>query len=732
MKKQINIPKRKKMPDPIRRQRPAVSEDDAVREETPSALEEPEENRRIAEDEAVDLEEYSENLDMHRNDVFSSLVPTQEDDESSLRFNFVRPLVDYFKHLEQTLVDELSDPDSFDTEEIEGEFPDVVAQDELQFDELSINAAVTLCRELETYLRSRLSDEQFNDIQSVYLFYESSEQLLDMIKLLFIGDLVAKEKVVRIYGSKVFGTFKVVQMILDTAAIFEGMDETEERNSRKMLQKYAEDPLRQFKKFFFASEQKQIPNTGSGLADGVRNTLASREPLFVKSDDYNKILVNFRKFILSLYADPFVLEYVKWKDRYMRHWLFHELHQLDIQNMKSSEIKIPQYSNIKCKIYQQLDQNFSSLERSNRIFDKSLELRKTHFLAFRNGESFMQGAEEASRMALEKAREHEKALLDSLNSAQINAIAEKIHIEIAEIRRNKKLAGKAPRNVNLRSVDMSSEKKAEKKYMAATAKIQITQSKQRSLPPPPKFLQAMGKIARNLVMRGKSTASPVTEQKTPETHSQPDILPRAEGNLEGPLEKVEVDWTGYGKEFKTTVYERTFPNLQERFFEHGQFQLRLNQHFIEASDAILEYYKDLGYLQSTRHKIAISSESGDGVKAFVDEAIYLRISAEMFLALGRAPFSKNAEPTHYLQIYQNKPIRVKKGALKNIDFSRMAEGLRYELEDTENAVVLRPLLFKSLIKIIDSLPDQIRNQHQAFLKGMVRFLESDHAAQSTS
>ncbi len=373
----------------------------------------PENKESLENDAALEIEESA-----------SPPVPAQGGEASNLRLNFVRPLAEYFKHLEQTLIDELSDPGAIEVEDIDDEFPDIVAKDELQFDELSINAAITLCDQIEKYVGS-LSDAQFIEIQSIYLFYESSGQLLDMVKLFFIGDLVAKEKVIRIYGSKVFGTFRVVQMILDSSALFEGVEEADKQKAREMMLKYAEDPLRQFKKFFIDSEQEEIPSTGSGLADGVRNALANKDPLFEGSDDYNQILENFRNFILSLYTNSFVLEYVQWKEKYMRNWLFYELYQLDINNMTASEIKSPQYSLIKYKLYQQLDTSFSHLERSDRIYDKSLELKKIHYRALSQGESFLPDAEEGSRIALERAREAEKGLLDSLNSAQINSIAEK-------------------------------------------------------------------------------------------------------------------------------------------------------------------------------------------------------------------------------------------------------------------------------------------------------------------
>ncbi len=58
----------------------------------------------------------------------------------------------------------------------------------------------------------------------------------------------------------------------------------------------------------------------------------------------------------------------------------------------------------------------------------------------------------------------------------------------------------------------------------------------------------------------------------------------------------------------------------------------------------------------------------------------------------------------------------------------MVDGVKYELEDIENANTLRSLLFQSLIKVIDSLPDNLRDPHQTILKGMSEFLTSEHAS----
>lgn len=232
-----------------------------------------------------------------------------------------------------------------------------------------------------------------------------------------------------------------------------------------------------------------------------------------------------------------------------------------------------------------------------------------------------------------------------------------MHLEIAKNRRDKKLKGAPPANANLRAVDMGTEKEAEKKYTAATAKIQITQAKQKSGSPPPQLLKAMGKLAKSLIARTKKAPPPPVVEEVAEEPPQADILPRAEGT-EGFL---EVDWVGYGKEFKTTVYERTHPNLQQRFFEHGQFKLRLNEEFMEVAEVILNHYKEAGYLKTAKHKIAVSSESGDGVQSFTDEVAYFRINPEMFLALGKAPFSKNNSPSFICKSTNLPPLKPKKG-----------------------------------------------------------------------
>ncbi|MBF0288930.1 MAG: hypothetical protein HQM14_14025 [SAR324 cluster bacterium] len=691
------------------------------------------ENRRVGEDANLELSATSMEEGYHKSGdgPFGGMgegpfsVPSPEG--SSYRMQFVKPLLQYFTELEQQLMDELSNPEAMGNDDLDDEeFSDIVASDKLQFDEHSINAALALCRDLEKYIQTQLSDDQFTEIQSTYLFYESPQQLLDMIKLLFIGDLRAKEKVVRIYGAKMFGTYKVVQMILNTTGIFEDMEEIAEKEAKESLLKYAENPLREFKKFFKPSLQTQIPSTGLELATKVRETLASKAPLFDETNDYNQILEVFRNFILCLYADLFVLQYLEWKEKYLRYWIYQELYRLDIQNM-TGETKIPQYSFIKTRVYQQLDNVFSNLDRVERIFDKSLLLKKNHYRAMGHGEAFLPEGEEADKTALMKARDSEAVLLNSLNRAQINSIAERLHIEIAQTRKDKKLRGKPPANANMRSTDIGAEKKADQKYVAAAVKAQVTEAKKKDKPPAAQFFKAMGKMVQNLrIGVKKKEQGSDAESAVPEAPPEPEIPPRAEGNLEGPLDPVDVDWVGYGKEFKSTVYERTYPNLQQRFFDHGGLRLRMNDDFLVLVDTIIQYYGELGYLKKRVHKMGVK----DGIKEFLDEAVYLRTGPDIFLAVGRSPFSRDGKPTPYVQIFRTNPLQAQKGSLKNIDFSKMVDNEKYELEHIENSNELRPILFTNLIKILDSLPDDLRDPYKNMLKAMHGFLSNQPEAAS--
>ncbi len=675
--------------------------------------------------------EHSEDMDSEavEDDLSQALgggVPEEGSDEH--RVNFLRPLFSYFKDLEERLINELaSEDDTYDGADSDAEdFSDIEAGDQLRFDEISINAAMGLCDNLHKYLSNDINNTEFLAIRQIHSFYESPEQLLEMVKLMFLGNIAAKEKITRIYGAKAFGTYKVTQIILETRELFQEAEDPEK--ARSNLQRYAEEPLQKLKLLFPESKQSKIPDSGKELANGVRQVLADPSPLFEKGDDYGQIVDKFRDFVFCLYGNAYVLKYVEWKDKYLRFWLFRELTRLDIQNMMSANVKVPQFSLMKIKIYQQLDSTFYVLDRADRVYDKTKNLKKMHTRALSHGEGFLANADDATKAELEKARVAEKALLDALNPSQVACIASRVHEEIAQIRRNKKLKGKAPANANTRSVDLGPEKQADKKYMAATLKVQASQIKEEGRPKAAHFLKALSGLANKLRLlpRREKKAAPAPE---PEAPPEPKIIPRGPGNMEEPLEPADVDWVGFGRDYKSTVYDRTMPNLQKRFFEHGEFKLRMYDDFKKIVATIFEYYGDLGYTKQVNHKVGVSVDGSSGVKEFLDEAVYLKTGDGVFVALGRAPFSKNADPTPYFQLYRTQPFRPQTGTIKGIDYSKTVGGVKYDMEHVENSTELRPLLFNHLIRILDSLPDSYRNEHQDFLKGAYHFLEEFVASQ---
>ncbi|MBF0287108.1 MAG: hypothetical protein HQM14_04760 [SAR324 cluster bacterium] len=627
--------------------------------------------------------------------------------------NFMTPIIQYFEELEQEFIAE--------KEETGWDISHVTTEDGLHFDEESIRHALIFCKQLQKFLNNELDEAQFKILRSTYPFYRNPQELLDKIKLLFMGSVTVKEKILRIYGAKAFGTYKVTKIILETQSLFEGLSETESGKVNQELLRYAEVPLKNIKNVLPRSFQTKINWTRETLAQNILQVLGHSGTLFDQKHRYSLIVERFREFILSLYGNPSMITYLQWKDTYLRYWLYEDLHRMDIQNMTSGAIKVPQYSLLKIKAYQQLDQLFANLDADDQMHDRSKILKKTNLTAFNQGEAYLPSADSTLQKTMNRARTAEKELLDSLNMAQIASIAESIHVEISNIRKRNELKGEIPSGTNTRSVDMGSEQKAEKKYMAATVKVHVEQAKEEengASGVASALLQTLGGFVKRLKLKPQKEVIAAT----PETPAEPETIPRVPDSGK-PLEMVQVDWVGYGKEFKSTIYESKFTNLNRTFFDSGSIKLFIYKDFVEFLKDVLDFYSELGYLRKATHKVGVNIDGRSVIKEFEDEVVYLRTAPEIFLALGRTPFTKTADPSPYFQLYHTHPKTRYKGTTKNIDYSRMVDGTKYDLESFESVSKTRPRLFQSLVQVVDSLPDESRDKHMDFLKGLYQFLE---------
>ncbi len=631
--------------------------------------------------------------------------------------------VNYFFQLQEKFNDELSQPEKLQSADMESDaFPLIVAEDGCRFDEISVQEALAMCKGLQDYL-NQLSPQQLKELQAVHPFYKTPQSLLDKLKLFFMGDVTVKEKIVRIYGAKAFGTYKITRNMLSTSDLFAEMNEKDAIQQKEALLRYAEESLKAIKNLFPRSVQENVTWTRKTLAPNIQRILAQQNPLFRKAHNYKLIVKRFQVFVFGLYADTYMQTYLTWKDRYLRLWLFSELYQQDIQNMLKGGVKIPQYTGLKIKIYQQLDTIFSTLEGEDTQYDKSKLPNKTQYSVMSRGEAFLSDADPHLQASLKKARESEKALLDSLSLNQVATIAEWVHKEILKVKRSEKLDGELPSGANTRTSDIASEQKAEEKYTANTVRVHVEHAKEEGEKPGSGFLKALSSLANKFKLGQKKEPVLLEAEDLPEP--EPDIVPRAPDQTDGLLDNAAVDWVGFGREFKTTVYEIKIPNLQKSFFNHGGLRLSLYEDFMALAEATLKFYSEAGYLKTTNHKVGVNVDGNSVIKSFEDSAIYLQTDLDTILVLGETPFSKNTEPVIYFQLYRTNPHKPHTGTTKKVDYSRIVEGTKFELESLEEAVPARPPLFQALIRVIDSLPDEIRNQHQDLLRGLYRFLEEN-------
>jgi len=83
-----------------------------------------------------------------------------------------------------------------------------------------------MCDQLQEFLVN-LSEEQFKMLQLIHIFFKSPERLLDKMKLYYMGDLKVKERIIRIYVTRSFGSYKITRNIFAITELFEGIDPKE-------------------------------------------------------------------------------------------------------------------------------------------------------------------------------------------------------------------------------------------------------------------------------------------------------------------------------------------------------------------------------------------------------------------------------------------------------------------------------------------------------------------------
>lgn len=596
----------------------------------------------------------------------------------------------------------------------------IESEDSYQFDTYSIREALILCKQLQAYIE-KLSKGQLKAFQLVYPFYKSPERLLNKLKISFMGDLKVKEKIIRIYTTKTLGSDKLTTNILTCPSLFANVDSEEVKEIKRNLWKYSGGVLKILKEILPEKVQTQLKWTPQTLVPNIKKYLTKGIPLFPPGYSYQVGTKQFREIIFYIFANPHTELYLAWKHKYLKHWLYEELFQEDVKYLKKQRKQIPRYMSIKLKMYQNLSGIFSTLEDEDQLFEKVLLLKKTELTLLKRGDAFV-STTKSLNANFTKARRSEKALLDSLSTNQLATVAEWVHKEILQIKKNPDLEEEIP-TMDARNDDIASEQKAEQTYTAKTMDVQIEHAEETG-GSSNKVLSALKQLKSKFSFGKKKKEAPKAEEAPPEP-PPPKVPPR----LKEPqqlLEKANVDWVGFGKDFKSTIYESKIPNLQKMLFDHGGMKIYLFQDFKVFTDAVIDFYAEKGYLQKKSFKVGVTVDGQNVIKNFEDVVVYLKTVENTFLALGRAPFSKNAGPSHYFQLYRSDINKPYNGTTKTIDYSKMVDGVKYELENFEKAQILRPPLFLSIIHVADSLPDNLRNQHEDLINGIHQVLNNSN------
>ncbi|MBF0287713.1 MAG: hypothetical protein HQM14_07825 [SAR324 cluster bacterium] len=95
------------------------------------------------------------------------------------------------------------------------------------------------------------------------------------------------------------------------------------------------------------------------------------------------------------------------------------------------------------------------------------------------------------------------------------------------------------------------------------------------------------------------------------------------------------------------------------------------------------------------------------------------------LAFGQAEFSAASKTIRYFQLFQKEPTAPVEGETA-LWFSRKIDDEEYEMECFDTPNITRPLLFRHLITVMNSLPDELQDQEsmESLRQGMAGFLET--------
>ncbi len=586
----------------------------------------------------------------------------------------------------------------------------IVSDDGLVFDQVSIKEALILCEEIQEFISEKLTEEQHQVVKSILPFYGSSGELLDYIKLLFTGDSAAKEKTLRIYASKVIGTYNVVALMLKNQQLFEKEIAPKLELSQQELLEFAEAPLKEIKSLLPRSIQEQYTWTRKNLKANLCQILRSREPIFLEEHNQELIAERFRKFTSHLLCDTGIFDYLSWKHEYFKYWLHTELYEMDKRNIVSGKSNDPQYALAKVAAYESIEKIFAVVDEADRIYDQNKLLSEEICDSLKDTEKYFPSLDPFdSSDPLTEPRKCEKDLLDSLNVAQVAALAENVHRGIATMQSAGQLKGEVPEAMNVRSMEMGSQAKMEKACQATVLKMQWEHTKKYSKKLSKKVFETFRGMTGRVNALPKEN-KPKTKIITPE---------QSDGN---PLPKAEVEWVGFGKEVRSHIYTPQVLNLQLTFFEHNRYGLQLYPYFQEFIQQVLEFYKELGYLQRVEREYLDKNVK----EKHLDEAVYLTIDKGSVVAFGETFFKRPSECTRYFQLFQQTPIVPVEGEATQW-FNRQINGDAYYMESFETPNVIRPVLFRGLMVVIESLPDELKAHQmiQSLSDGIQTFIKNE-------
>lgn len=585
------------------------------------------------------------------------------------------------------------------------------------FDEYSIREALFFCEQAAQQF-SQQSESVCALLVELHPFLGSSHTVLKKVIALFQGDWGYKEKLIRQYGSKIYGTALMIRSIVQTEALFKNLPAGHQQQIQQRLMSFLELCLSQMISLFPRALVGVKSWHVTQLMDELKATLTTSRPFIIRPRHYNFFMQKVRELMVFFYCHPGLQDFVEWRRRYLVYWLSVDLHRLDLDYLLTHRNSDPFYTPIKLAAYRDQENITGRLHIAPEQKAIRLPMEQHVQDAFASGACWMMEEGSPEHMRFLQARKIEKQFLETMNSSQLSLLAQHIHREIT---RQRHLSGKpVPLSElsTMRSSDLNT--KASEPIVEDNHGVDSNAI-------PDVLINKLHQVLGQSVLKIKSCLhvfQPPKSMAKARAKAQVEAGISRALQYEFPLNTVQPDWLGWGKRYERKYYSPQVPNFQQLVFESGVEVIHLLDNYMELCETLFENPYLNKRIKTRSH--SLTNHQGQADQQLSEIMLHYRIDADTFFVLGRVPFAKLSTALPYFQLYRkstSNPIVADHG----LDFSKRVGGVSYQLENFYDPATIRPLVFECLVLVMDSFPDSLRDRYLPFIEKLYAWLKAKGA-----